>query len=1045
MSTHHFSSYRLRATLLAGLSLSAFMSVAQKPVRPVPPVRWEQGKLIYQPDSSGDRIPDFSHAGYMGADADIPMVKALVYVPAKPGDATLRIQSAIDFVSRQSPDAAGFRGAVLLGPGRHEVSGSLKISASGIVLRGSGIGSKGTILRGTGRSRETLVRIAGSSDRKELFRVPVTVSRMSVGARQININNAGRFKPGDEVILYRPAVQRWIDTLGTGHFGGGITALGWKPGDHDLRFDRMVTAVEGDVVTLDAPLTTAIDSSYGGGQLIAYTWPGRVEHIGVENMILESAFEAGHPKDEDHRWMAVTLENACDGWVRQVTFKGFAGSAVMVLSTTKRVTVEDCISESPVSEIGGERRNTFFTEGQQTLFQRCVATDGIHDFATGQAACGPNAFVQCASYQPHGFSGGLGGWSSGTLYDLVTIDGEALRLGNRGQDGNGAGWAAANSMTWNCSAARIDCYRPPTAQNWSFGSWSQFAGDGYWAESNNTISPYSFYHAQLSQRRRTDGSSRLLRISTEASSSPSVETALKLAEEALKPAPSLRDWILNAGSHTSIPTNSSGIRSIDDIGYASPLVSPSLPALEIKNGWLVRDGMLQTGRRADIPWWSGSLRGKSLAQAKPALTRFVPGRTGTGFTDDLDEVAEGMQSSNTIGIEQHYGLWYDRRRDDHQRVRRMVGDVWAPFYELPFARSGEGTAWDGLSKYDLTKYNQWYWDRLKRFVDIADRKGLILIHQQYFQHNIIEAGAHYADFPWRSANNISNTGFPEPVNYAGDKRIFMAVPFYDTTHAIRRELHRKYIWQCLDNFKGQGSVIQLIGEEFTGPLHFVQFWIDAIRGWELKYKQPTLTGLSVTKDVQDAILADPVRSRTVDIIDIRYWHYEADGDVYAPAGGQSLAPRQHARLLKPQRPSFASVHRAVREYAQRYPGKAVMFSADNAEASGWAVLIGGGSLPVLPAGTEPELLKAVVSMRPDSVISHYALSGSRQILAHPGSGSELTVNLTRNTGTWTLRFIHPSTGRFTGEGIELAGGKQHDIRLPFSGALAYIIRQDSSR
>jgi hypothetical protein len=279
--------------------------------------------------------------------------------------------------------------------------------------------------------------------------------------------------------------------------------------------------------------------------------------------------------------------------------------------------------------------------------------------------------------------------------------------------------------------------------------------------------------------------------------------------------------------------------------------------LEIKNGWLVRDGVLQTGRRADIPWWSGSLRGKSLAQAKPALTRFVPGRTGTGFTDDLDEVAQGMRSSNTIGIEQHYGLWYDRRRDDHQRVRRMDGDVWAPFYELPFARSGEGTAWDGLSKYDLTKYNHWYWDRLKRFVDIADRKGLILIHQQYFQHNIIEAGAHYADFPWRSANNINNTGFPEPVNYAGDKRIFMAVPFYDTTHAIRRELHRKYIWQCLDNFKGQGSVIQLIGEEFTGPLHFVQFWLDAIRGWELKYKQPTLTGLSVTKDVQDAILEIP--------------------------------------------------------------------------------------------------------------------------------------------------------------------------------------------
>jgi hypothetical protein len=1043
MLNHHLSSISLRAALLAGFSLFVLADLhAQKPARPVPPVRWEQGRLMYQPDSMGDRIPDFSHAGYMGGDADIPIVKAVVYVPARPGDATLRIQSAIDHVSKRPPDATGFRGAVLLGPGRHDVAGSLKISESGVVLRGSGIGAKGTILRGTGRGRETLVRLVGRPDRRELFRVPVTVSRVPVGSRKIRVQDAHRFKAGDQVILNRPSVQSWIDVLGTGHFGGGITALGWKPGDHDLRFDRTIESVVGDVVMLDAPITTAVDSAYGGGQLIAYEWPGRLDRIGIENITLESEYDPKLPKDEDHRWMAITIENARDAWVRQVVFRGFAGSAVMVLSTARRVTVEDCISESPVSEVGGERRNTFFTEGQQTLFQRCVASDGIHDFATGQAACGPNAFVQCASYLPHGFSGALGGWASGTLYDLVTIDGEALRLGNRGQDGNGAGWAAANSLTWNCSAARIDCYRPPTAQNWSFGSWAQFAGDGYWAESNNTISPYSFYHAQLSQRRRTDGSSRLLRISTEASSSPSVETALKLAEEALKPALTLRDWILKAASHTPIPTDPRGLVSIDDIIYASPLVGAALPALEVKNGWLVRDGMLLTGRRADIPWWSGSLRGKALAQAKPALTRFVPGRIGTGYTDDLEDVASHMQASNTIGIEQHYGLWYDRRRDDHQRVRRMDGDAWAPFYELPFARSGQGTAWDGLSKYDLTKYNHWYWDRLKKFADIADKRGLILIHQQYFQHNIIEAGAHYADFPWRSANNINGTGFPEPVNYAGDKRIFMATPFYDTTHPVRRDLHRRYIWQCLDNFRDQGSVIQLIGEEFTGPLHFVQFWLDAVRGWELKQKRQTLTGLSVTKDVQDAILSDLVRSRTVDIIDIRYWHYETDGDVYAPAGGQSLAPRQHARLLKPQRPTFSSIHRAVREYATRYPGKAIMFSADNASAAGWAVLIGGGSLPVLPATTEPELLKAVVSMRPDSLVGAYALSGLRHVLVHPGNGSELAANLTLKKGQWMIRFIDPTSGRFFGDNVKVEGGVKHDIRLPALGALAFLTKLD---
>jgi hypothetical protein len=72
-----------------------------------------------------------------------------------------------------------------------------------------------------------------------------------------------------------------------------------------------------------------------------------------------------------------------------------------------------------------------------------------------------------------------------------------------------------------------------------------------------------------------------------------------------------------------------------------------------------------------------------------------------------------MKSGDTKILDHNYGLWYDRRRDDHERIRRMDGEVWTPFYELPFARSGQGLAWDGLSKYDLTKYNLWYWDRLK--------------------------------------------------------------------------------------------------------------------------------------------------------------------------------------------------------------------------------------------------------------------------------------------------------------------------------------------
>src|SRR4029078_12751247 len=111
---------------------------------------------------------------------------------------------------------------------------------------------------------------------------------------------------------------------------------------------------------------------------------------------------------------------------------------------------EDCKSLAPVSEIGGERRNTFFTAGQQTLFQRCYSEYGFHDFATGFVATGPNAFVQCESVGSLSFSGALDSWATGILFDDVRIDGQAISFMNRGQDGNGAGWCAVNSVLWNC-------------------------------------------------------------------------------------------------------------------------------------------------------------------------------------------------------------------------------------------------------------------------------------------------------------------------------------------------------------------------------------------------------------------------------------------------------------------------------------------------------------------------------------------------------------------------------------------------------------------
>jgi len=395
-----------------------------------------------------------------------------------------------------------------------------------------------------------------------------------------------------------------------------------------------------------------------------------------------------------------------------------------------------------------------------------------------------------------------------------------------------------------------------------------------------------------------------------------------------------------------------------------------------------------------------------------------------------------MQTNGIAVLDHNYGLWTDRRRDDHERIRRRDGDVWGPGYEQPFARSGEGVAWDGLTKYDLYRPNAWYWSRLKEYADKAERHGMLLFHENFFQHNIIEAGAHWVDCPWRSANNINDLGFPEPVNFTGDKRVFMADIFYDISNTNRRNAYRNYIRQCLNNFADNKNVVQLISAEYTGPLHFVQFWLDVIEEWEKETGRKATVALSATKDVQDSILADAKRAAVVDIIDIRYWHYKNDGTTYAPQGGLNLAPRQHARLQKVGKVTFDEAYKAVNEYRTKYPAKAVTYYTENYPDMAWAVLMAGGSCPVLPK--DQEFIKAASQMTVMPV-----KDGNYKALGKTGTGiiiysqSKSKIPVTLEAGNFVLKFIDSKSGKVILLNKSIKGGHVFDLEMNESKNGAY--------
>lgn len=1054
---------KIRSGIAICLFLFAGMvSSAPKAPKPELPLYMRpDGKLAYHLYERGNRIPDFSFCGYAQSEKDIPDVPVKVIVRSKEGDATQRIQAAIDYVGKLPADASGFRGAVLLGKGKFEVKGGLVFRNSGVVLRGSGMGDDGTTVVGTGEDRETLIRICGTDDRTLSDSCMVTDNTVPVNATKFHVKG-GVFKTGDIICITRPSTKEWIDATGTEYFGGGISTLGWKPGNIDISWERKVLKVYGDEITVDVPLTTELDSRYGGARVSIQKWPGRICFCGIENMRLVSSYDESDPKDENHRWEAITIENAGDSWVRRIEFRNFAASAVYALASTKQITVEDCKSFHPVSEIGGYRRYTFYNEGQMNLFQRLYAEYGFHDFAVGPCTAGPNAFVQCHSYLPYSFSGAIGSWASGILFDMVNVDGNAMCFNNRWQDGQGAGWSAANSVFWQCNAAMIECFSPPTAMNWAFGVWSQFKGDGSWTSSNEHIEPLSLYCEQLAERlgKKAD-ISKFLSLRGNETSSPSIEEAKELSDDARHPQRQLNEWIDSLAVRYPIPLDSKGAREIENIKTADKSSLKEAPEMSVKNGWIVRGDKVLTGRRQIIDYWNGNLKKAfTSTSAHPHITRWVPGMTGKGFTDDLDSMTDGMVKNQVVAMDHHYGLWYDRRRDDHERIRRMDGDVWAPFYEQPFARSGQGTAWDGLSKYDLTKWNYWYWNRLKEYADLADQKGLLLFNENFFQHNIIEAGAHWVDCPWRTANNINNTEFPEPVNFAGDKRLFLAEQFYDLSNTVRKNLYRNYIRKCLENFKENNGVIQFISDEYTGPLEFVQFWLDVIGEWEKETGKDVIVGLSTTKDVQDAILKDPVRSKLVKVIDTKYWKYMPDGRLYAPAGGVSLAVRQHERLIskgiveRAGDPPSARASRvkgpaeamywSVRDYRNSYPDKAVIFESSTAFV-GWPAFMAGGSVCSLPSGLPSGFLESAVSMKPMDAPEGedcWVLGDLKKgYIVYLKSGGTLKLDLSAATGKFRGVWIDSATGKRLGKEISVKGGSIFISKAPeVNGVILWLYR-----
>jgi len=443
------------------IKATCFLLVAVSALSAAPRSEWvhfdHSGKLVYQRLKTGDRIIDFSYAGYMAGGVALPDLPVKKTLAPSGGDDTASIQAAIDQVD-------GVRGAILLSSGRFLVKSTLKITKSGVVLRGE----NGAIIEMTGDPH--LAFSIGGASKITPLGSPVSVADAYVpaGTMTLSVRDASGFKAGDRVQITRPVTPEWVRLMGMDTLVRTRKKQTWV--SRDLTTERTIVAIEGQKLTFDVPLADSYDAKYLGPQgatVVKIEQTGEISQVGLENFSLVAPARAVSLGDK--HFNGLQMSGVEDGWVRNLRILDTT-EAIGIGKTARRVTVAQVNVTQSVPITGAAKPADFSANGTQLLFDRCSATgDNVFYVAVGPGQQGPNVVLNCVFHgdghvQPHQR------WSTGLLIDSCQTPEGGIDLMNRGSMGSGHGWTMGWGVAWNNVAKSYLIQMPPGSANWGIGN-----------------------------------------------------------------------------------------------------------------------------------------------------------------------------------------------------------------------------------------------------------------------------------------------------------------------------------------------------------------------------------------------------------------------------------------------------------------------------------------------------------------------------------------------------------------------------------------------
>ena len=382
-----------------------------------------------------------------------------------------------------------------------------------------------------------------------------------------------------------------------------------------------------------------------------------------------------------------------------------------------------------------------------------------------------------------------------------------------------------------------------------------------------------------------------------------------------------------------------------------------------------------------------------------------------------------------------------------------IQDASGPWYQSPqpWLRTGPGTATDGLPKFDLSRFNQAYFDRMRSRIQQAGDRGIYVSVMLFDGFHIARGRRPDDGHPLTGANNINGVDDGGGTNSEDLARIPASV----------LAAEEAYVRKVVDTVNDLPNVLfEIANEALDTSTSWQAHFIDFIHSYETgkPFRHP-VGYTQVMSNGNDATLyssrADWVSPNTrfpsndgthhvvLNDTDHSYWWVDmkADGPLLNRAFvWRNFTAGNSALFMDPYLMPWTTGGNV-----RNSPGGCSTGPSCTQLDSRWDSIRKNIGYMLDYANRKLDLARMTPRGSLSSTgncLANPAASGA-EYLVYAQSGGTFTVNLSATTQTLSVEWLNPATGQITA-GSPVAGGSTRSFTTPFSGDAVLYVKDPGS-